>query len=70
MLLLEDRVEKERIFYFRYDKLEDYKELVEVLKTYFEFRKSKNITSSFIFLDEITFPREWYRTIKYYTVGN
>ncbi len=65
-LLLENRVEKERIFYFRCDKLEDYKELDEVLKTYFEFRKSKNIASSFIFLDEITFPREWYRTIKYY----
>jgi predicted AAA+ superfamily ATPase len=65
-LLLEDKVEKERIFYFRCDKLEDYKELDEVLKTYFEFRKSKNITSSFIFLDEITFPREGYRTIKYY----
>jgi predicted AAA+ superfamily ATPase len=26
----------------------------------------KNISGSFIFLDEITFPKEWFRTIKYY----
>lgn len=64
--LLSEGVEKERIFYFRCDKLADYKELDQVLKVYFEFRKSKNISSSFILLDEITFPKEWFRTIKYY----
>jgi len=64
--LLDEGVEKERIFYFRCDKLTDFKELDEVLKTYFEFRKSKNISSSFIFLDEVTFPKEWFRTIKFY----
>jgi len=63
--LLEDGVESERIFYFRCDKLEDFKELDDVLKTYLEFRKSKNISSSFILLDEVTFPREWFRTIKF-----
>ncbi|MEM5821251.1 MAG: AAA family ATPase [Candidatus Aenigmatarchaeota archaeon] len=64
--LLEQGIEEKRIFYFRCDKLEDYKELDEVLKTYFEFRKIENINSSFILLDEITFPREWFRTIKFY----
>ncbi|MGC9149541.1 MAG: ATP-binding protein [Candidatus Micrarchaeia archaeon] len=64
--LLEEGIEKERIFYFRCDKLANYKELDEVLKAYFEFRETKNISSSFIFLDEITFPTEWFRTIKYY----
>jgi predicted AAA+ superfamily ATPase len=63
--LLEE-VEKEKIFYFRCDKLSDYKELDEVLKTYFEFRKAKNISNSFILLDEVTFPKGWFRTIKYY----
>ena len=63
--LLEE-VEKEKIFYFRCDRLADYKELDEVLKTYFEFRKAKNISNSFILLDEVTFPKEWFRTIKYY----
>jgi predicted AAA+ superfamily ATPase len=53
--LLEEGVEKERIFYFRCDKLTDYKELDEVLKTYFEFRRSKNISSSFIFSMESPF---------------
>jgi predicted AAA+ superfamily ATPase len=64
--LLEQGLEKEKIFYFRCDKLADYKELDEVLKAYFEFRKTKNISGSFILLDEITFPKEWFRTIKYY----
>jgi predicted AAA+ superfamily ATPase len=61
-----EKEEKEKIFYFRCDKLADYKELDEVLKAYFEFRKAKNISSSFILLDEVTFPKEWFRTIKYY----
>ena len=61
-----EKEEKEKIFYFRCDKLADYKELDEVLKAYFEFRKEKNISSSFILLDEVTFPKEWFRTIKYY----
>jgi predicted AAA+ superfamily ATPase len=64
--LLAKGVEKERIFYFKCDKLANYKELDEVLKAYFEFRKSRGISSSFILLDEITFPREWFRTVKYY----
>jgi predicted AAA+ superfamily ATPase len=64
--LLAKGIEGERIFYFKCDKLANYKELDEVLKTYFEFRKAKGISSSFILLDEITFPTEWFRTIKYY----
>ena len=64
--LLSRGVEGERIFYFKCDKLADYKELDEVLKAYFEFRKSKGVSGSFIFLDEIIFPTEWFRTIKYY----
>jgi predicted AAA+ superfamily ATPase len=64
--LLDEGVEKEKIFYFRCDKLADFKELDEVLKTYFEFRKSKNISNSYIFLDEVTFPKEWFRTVKFY----
>lgn len=64
--LLLERVEPERVFYFKCEKLADYKELDEVLKAYFEFRKSRGISSSYILLDEITFPTEWFRTVKYY----
>lgn len=62
--LLED-TRPESIFYFKCDQLANYKELDEVLKVYLEFRKSKGIERSYIFLDEVTFPREWFRTIKF-----
>lgn len=64
--LLEKGVDGKRIFYFRCDKLSNFKELDEVIKAYFDFRKSQGIKSSFIFLDEITFPTEWFRPIKFY----
>jgi hypothetical protein len=64
--LLEEGIDGKRIFYFRCDKLSNFKELDEVIKTYLEFRESEKIESSFILLDEITFPTEWYRTIKFY----
>jgi len=64
--LLEEGIEAKRIFYFRCDLLSDYKELDELIRAYLEFRKSEGIDSSFIFLDEITFPKEWYRAVKYH----
>ncbi|BDB99979.1 ATP-binding protein [Saccharolobus caldissimus] len=63
-LLDERRVDPKSIFYFSCDKLADYKELDEILGEYIKFRKANNIASSFIFLDEITYPREWYRALK------
>jgi len=66
MKLLKEGIDEKRIFYFRCDKLSDFKELDEVIKTYLEFRETYGIKNSFIFLDEITFPREWFRTIKFY----
>ena len=41
--LLSEGIDGKRIFYFRCDMLSDYKELNEVLNTYFEFRKLSNI---------------------------
>ena len=64
--LLEEGIDGKRIFYFRCDKLSNFKELDEIIKTYLEFRESEKIESSFILLDEITFPAEWFRTIKFY----
>jgi hypothetical protein len=54
----------EEIFYFRCDELKDYKELEDLLVSYFKFKEEYEIKSSFIFLDEITFAHEWFRTIK------
>ncbi|MEM2289151.1 MAG: ATP-binding protein, partial [Candidatus Hadarchaeales archaeon] len=63
--LLEEGVEPERIFYFRCDRVSDYKELDEVLSTYLRLRETRGIKGCFLFLDEITMPREWFRTIKF-----
>ncbi len=62
--LLKKRNEKS-VFYFNCEYLSDYKELNEVIEAYFEFREDNNITSSVILLDEITAPKEWYKTIKF-----
>jgi predicted AAA+ superfamily ATPase len=45
--------------------LSDYKELNSLIGDYLEMRRAYKIRTSYIFLDEITFPREWYRAIKY-----
>jgi predicted AAA+ superfamily ATPase len=52
------------IFYFRCDDIADYKELRELIESYLELREKWNISKSFIFLDEISSPKEWFRTIK------
>ncbi|ARM75536.1 ATP-binding protein [Acidianus manzaensis] len=53
------------VFYFSCDKLADYKELDQVIEEYLKIKKSEAIQNSFIILDEVTFPKEWYRAIKY-----
>ncbi len=53
------------IFFFNCENVADYKELEEVLKAYLEFRQANGIsTSCVILLDEVTFPKEWYRAVK------
>ncbi|MBU4493349.1 MAG: ATP-binding protein, partial [Nanoarchaeota archaeon] len=52
------------IFYFNCEELSDYKELLDILETYIEFKKSSEIKNSYIFLDEITSPLKWYKAIK------
>jgi len=67
-LLIKRELERHRnpksIFYFRCDELADHKELAELLHLYLEFKEREKIKSSVILLDEITFPTEWWRTIK------
>ncbi|MBI5871984.1 ATP-binding protein [archaeon] len=61
--LLEKR-EPKSVFYFNCENLADYKELLEVLGIYLDFKESSSIKNSVIILDEITSPKEWYRSIK------
>ena len=62
--LLESGIKEESIFYFRCDEVADFKELNEIITSYLDLRGRLGIESSYIFLDEITFPREWYRSVK------
>ncbi|SRR5579875_1275860 len=60
-----DRVKPEAVFYFSCDKLADYRELDQVLVEYLRFKERSGVESAYILLDEVTFPREWYRAVKY-----
>lgn len=66
-LIIKSLLEKcrpEQIFYFRCEELKDYKELDDLLTSYFTLRNEFEVDSSYIFLDEITFAEEWFRTVK------
>ena len=54
---------KENILYFTCDIIDNYKELIEVFNLYFEW--INNSGRRFIFIDEITFVKEWTRAIKH-----
>jgi predicted AAA+ superfamily ATPase len=58
-------VREESIFYFSCDELRDFREVGEVLESYLKMREGLGLKGSYIFLDEITFPREWYRSLKF-----
>ncbi len=58
--------EPESIFYFDCTLLPDLESLKRILDEYLEIKKSRSIKSSLIFLDEVTFLKEWWRIIKGY----
>ncbi|MEK6857933.1 MAG: ATP-binding protein [Nanoarchaeota archaeon] len=59
-----DKRDPKSVFYFNCENISDFKELEEVIQSYLDFKDSNDIINSIIFLDEITLPKEWYRTIK------
>lgn len=61
-----EKVNPKAIFYFKCDQISDFKELDEVIKRYLKMKKGEKIETSYIFLDEITLPKEWYRAIKWH----
>jgi hypothetical protein len=62
--LLERGVHPKSIFYLSCDAIADYRELAEVLRMYLKVRRAEGISSSYILLDEVTYPREWFRAVK------
>lgn len=62
--LLELKIPKKHIFYFSLDMIEDYNQLYELIDCYLRNVRPGNPQRLYIFLDEISFVRQWQRGIK------
>jgi len=56
-------VNKENIFYFTCNNIDNYQDLIEILRAYFDWQD--NNQRKFVFVDEITFVKNWTRAIKH-----
>jgi predicted AAA+ superfamily ATPase len=63
-LLIEDRIPKRNIFYFSLDRIQDYDQLYELIDCYLKAVRPGNKQRLYIFLDEISFVRQWQRGVK------
>lgn len=68
-LLREDKINPENVFYYSCENIVDFKELITLLKEYYDSYGYKNDRSIFVFLDEISFVKDWPRAIKIFTEG-
>jgi len=62
--LLKKGTRPESIFYYSCDRLTTHDELYDLLMQYLDWRAVKGVEKSVIILDEITFVKEWYRSVK------
>lgn len=56
-------ISKENIFYFTCNNIDTYQDLIEILRMYFDWQENKQ--RKFVFVDEITFVKNWTRAIKH-----
>lgn len=68
-LLLEKQVHKDTILYYSCDDLRDYRDLNNLLFHFFDLQQ-KPSERFYIFLDEISFVKEWQRSIKAFVEGS
>jgi len=54
------------IFYYDCSNLTNFEELRRIIDYYLKIKEKRNIKTSYIFLDEITYVNDWWRTIKLY----
>jgi len=54
------------IFYYDCSNLINFEELRKIIDYYLKIKEKRNIKTSYIFLDEITYVNDWWRTIKLY----
>ncbi len=58
------QVAPEQVFYFNCDFLPDVHSMERVFRAYLEFRRAAGHRTSYIFLDEVTSVRGWWRVVK------
>lgn len=63
-LLLKEKYPREAIFFYPCDRIADYNELHLLLSEFLAFAQPRTRKRLFIFLDEISFVKEWQRAIK------
>lgn len=65
-LLLNNKapISPQNIIYYPADTLLDFKELLELLETYLNYIRPRSSVRIFMFIDEISFVKEWQRSIK------
>jgi uncharacterized protein len=63
-LLIEDKVPKKSILYFSLDRIENFNQLYDLIECYLKNIRPVYSERLYIFLDEISFVKEWQRGIK------
>ncbi len=53
------------VFFFDFELISSLKEFRKVLEMYLEIRRKENIDSSYLFLDEVSSVKEWWKVIKF-----
>lgn len=64
-LIKEKNINPKSIFYYSFDMISNYKEILEIYKKYHNFSEQLKIKYKIIFWDEITFVKDWQKAIKY-----
>lgn len=63
-LLVSEKIPKEAVFFFPCDRVGDFNELFAIIKEYLDFARPRTDSRVFLFLDEISFAKDWQRAVK------
>ena len=67
-LLIKEILKKENpfaVFFFDFELVSSLREFRKIIETYLEIRKREKVNTSFLFLDEVSSVREWWKIIKF-----
>ncbi|MEK7127169.1 MAG: ATP-binding protein [Patescibacteria group bacterium] len=63
-LLIEQKIPKEAVIYYSLDQVADYKELYQLVTDILDYCRERTNAHIYLFLDEISFVKEWQRAVK------